>query len=68
MPNEELANLLRTIIKEELKPIEKDIKIIKKEQAEMKKDQKLMRTELRNMWEDIKKLDKRLIAQEEKAM
>ena len=68
MINKELADLLRTIIREELQPIDQRINSIDQRISNLEKGQKQIQTELRGIWEDIRKLDKRLIVQEEKAI
>lgn len=75
MPDHELADLLSTIIREELKPIDKrictienQVNTIEKRMNKLEKGQKQMQTEIRAMWADIKKLDKRRGVQEERAI
>ena len=63
LENNELANMLRAIIQEELQkelnPLKEDVKSIQKDVSTIKK-------EVRLVWNDILKLDKRLLVQEEK--
>ena len=57
---EDLASL-----KKDVASLKKDVASLKKDVASLKKDVSEIKVELRFVWEDVKKLDKRLTAQGE---
>ena len=50
---------------EDLSSLKKDVSSLKKDVSSLKKDVSEIKVELRFVWEDVKKLDKRLTAQGE---
>jgi septal ring factor EnvC (AmiA/AmiB activator) len=75
--NKELIDLLRTVIKEELQPIRKEIAqefkqvtgrldCLENGQKQLQKDAKNIKTELHAVWEDVSRFEKRISTIERK--
>jgi len=75
--NKELIVLLRTVIKEELQPIHKEIfqefkqvtsrlDRLESGQKQLQKDVKNIKTELHAVWEDVSRFEKRISSIERK--
>lgn len=73
--NNELVNMLRTVIQEELKPVHRELQELRAGQQELRKDVKkvqkdvsTIKKEVSAAWDDIKRLDNRLAVQEQRAI
>ncbi|ACV64378.1 hypothetical protein Dtox_3669 [Desulfofarcimen acetoxidans DSM 771] len=71
MPNSELANMLRSIIQEELQPVRQEFQEFRQEvktrldtldkgQKKLQRDVTLIRKELKESWKDIGNFDDRI--------